>query len=419
MLSRSFAIRSTGWQGRQAMIQNVRRWARRSSGLGLALLAFACVSVSALAGPVGPEFRVNTYTESPQVGGAVARLADGFVVVWISSRQDGSSWDIYGQRFTLAGEAHGQPFRINSRTNGSQLEPAVAGLSGGGFVAAWVSPDPQGGQYAKGVYSRRYDAKGAPAGPEFQVNTNGDTIERPAIAGLNGGGFVIAWNSLAQDGSLNGVYAQRFKDNGAKAGSEFRVNTQTANNQQNSGVGALSDGGFVIAWRHRLAVHAQRFDAAGRRISGEFIVDTGNTVSSTDTVGVAGLGNGGFAIAWRAHDGQRSIYGRRYNATGTAIGAKFAVTSDADDSTENVTVSALSSGGFVVVWQTGIFRHYNILARSYTSNAVALSEPTVIKAETAGGPSVAGLSNGTFVVTWTSVNKSEQPSGVYARRWRP
>ena len=49
---------------------------------------------------------------------------------------------------------------------------------------------------------------------------------------MTSGGFVVAWQSLLQDGDLAGVYARVF-DAGA-GGSEISVNTNTTGNQVNA-----------------------------------------------------------------------------------------------------------------------------------------------------------------------------------------
>jgi len=52
--------------------------------------------------PVGPEFRVNTYTTGSQFLPSVASDPTGnFVVVWQSANQDGSMQGIFGQRYNL------------------------------------------------------------------------------------------------------------------------------------------------------------------------------------------------------------------------------------------------------------------------------------------------------------------------------
>lgn len=48
-------------------------------------------------------------------------------------------------------------------------------------------------------------------GGELQVNSYTENHQRlPSVAALGGGGFVVAWASLYQDGSSWGIFAQRF-----------------------------------------------------------------------------------------------------------------------------------------------------------------------------------------------------------------
>lgn len=67
-------------------------------------------------------------------------------------------------------------------------------------------------------------------GNEFRVNaTTVDAQTNPAISSLADGGFVVSWMSYNQDGSVFGIYAQRYDPVAAAVGGEFRVNTVTAN----------------------------------------------------------------------------------------------------------------------------------------------------------------------------------------------
>ena len=69
------------------------------------------------------------------------------------------------------------------------------------------------------------------------------------MAHLSGGGYVVVWiSSSSQDGSDDGVYAQRFSAGGVATGPEFLVNTTTAGGQTDPSVVGLSDGSFVVAW---------------------------------------------------------------------------------------------------------------------------------------------------------------------------
>ena len=54
-------------------------------------------------------------------------------------------------------------------------------------------------------------AQGIRLGNEFQVNTyTTSSQDRPSVAADTDGGFVVAWTSVDQDGSEEGVFAQRF-----------------------------------------------------------------------------------------------------------------------------------------------------------------------------------------------------------------
>ncbi|GAB1459274.1 hypothetical protein MASR2M50_10480 [Thauera sp.] len=76
---------------------------------------------------------------------------------------------------------------------------------------------------------------------EFRVNTatSGAQYE-PAVAMLEGGGFVVTWRSDNQDGSGAGVYAQRYAADGSALGGEFRVNESIDGSQYQPDVTALA-----------------------------------------------------------------------------------------------------------------------------------------------------------------------------------
>jgi Ca2+-binding RTX toxin-like protein len=237
---------------------------------------------------LGVEFRVNTTTAFGQEYTAITAIASGgFVVTWQSNHQDGSAYGIYAQRYDANGVAQGAEFRVNTTVASSQVQPAITAIASGGFVVTWQSFDGSGYD----IYAQRYDASGAAQGAEFRVNTTtASWQENPAITALANGGFVVTWQSITQDGSgsSNDIYAQRYDANGAAQGTEFRVNTTTANDQAGSAVAALADGGFVATWHTNApggsgyGIYAQRYDAAGN-IAGIVTQLTGDSGANTLT----------------------------------------------------------------------------------------------------------------------------------------
>ena len=314
--------------------------------------------VAAVPTPISGEFRVNTTTSDDQLNSSVAALdAGGFVVIWTSLGTDGDGSGLFGQRYTAAGVAEGIEFRVNTTTASDQAFASVASLDGGGFVVTWTSLYQDGSDY--GIYGQRYAASGAAVGGEFRVNTvTSDSQLYSSVASLSDGGFVVVWESYNQDGSRSGVYGQRYSAAGATAGGEFRVNTFTANDQKYSAVIGLDGGGFVVTWSSYEqdgmddGIYGQRYDAAGAAVGSEFRVNT-YTTSFQYTSSVAALNGGGFVITWTSAGQDANdwgIYGQRYTAAGVAVGGEFRVNSTITGDQFNSSVTTLADGGFAVTW---------------------------------------------------------------------
>ena len=200
--------------------------------------------------PQGPEFRVNTYTTNVQGFPSVAADSLGnFVVVWESDTQDGSNYGIFGQRYDGFGSPLGPEFRVNTFTSSFQERPSVAADSSGNFIVVWESDTQDGSNY--GVFGQRYASSGTPLGPEFRVNTytTGNQFF-PSVASDSSGNFVVIWASYMQDGSSYGVFGQRYDSVGTPQGPDFRVNTYTTNAQYAiRSVASDSSGNFVVLWQ--------------------------------------------------------------------------------------------------------------------------------------------------------------------------
>jgi hypothetical protein len=251
------------WESRLAD-PNTAVFARRFNSSGSAL---------------GGEFRVNTYTLQKQGNPTVASDAEGdFVVAWESFGQIPSGgYDVIAKRFDSAGGVLAVEFQVNSYTSNNQYVPAIAAEADGDFTVAWQS-NLQDGPVAGsiGVFARRFNSSGVGQAIEFMVNTyTTGSQKKPQIGGDDNGDFVVSWESLGQDGSVEGTFARRVSAAGAAFGPEFLVNTHTVDDQKqiftnspNTNGQALNfdaDGDFVIAWTTEYqdgnagAVFAQRF----------------------------------------------------------------------------------------------------------------------------------------------------------------
>ena len=151
---------------------------------------------SATGVPVGGEFQVNTLTNNSQNQSKVVELADGnLVFVWSDGIADLSGFGVYGQIYAPDGTVVSEQFRVNDQRTGSQFEPDVAALDTGGFVVTWSDNNGTDGS-GIGVFAQQYDGAGARVDSQLQVNTTtSSTQDQPSVSGLEGGGFVVAFNN--------------------------------------------------------------------------------------------------------------------------------------------------------------------------------------------------------------------------------
>jgi hypothetical protein len=228
--------------------------------------------------PQGPQFQVNSYTIGEQRVPAVARLGQGFVVVWHSQYQDGDSDGIFGQRYDSSGNELGGEFLVNNITAELQTEPAVVS-SDSGFVVTWTGDDGSG----SGVFGRRFDQAGVAQASEFRINTEIANSQADAELAALGSSFLVVWVENAN------VLSRRLDGLGLPDGPAVRVNSFTPNYQIHPSVAAVDGSGFVVAWTSQLQ-DGSTYGVFGRRIRvlAEFDVD-GNGVVDPLTDGLLGL----------------------------------------------------------------------------------------------------------------------------------
>ena len=311
--------------------------------------------------PLGPEFRVNTYTTNTQRFPSVATDGfGGFVVVWESGGQDGSSYGVFGQRFAISGAPLGPEFRVNTYTTLQQGGPAVTSDLFGNFVVVYNSNGPDGDDY--GIFGQRFASSGAPLGVEFRVNTYTTSYQVGAAVAteLLGSDFAVVWRSNGQDGSYPGVFGQRFSNAGTPVGAEFRVNTFTTGYQGDPSIGRAQGGDFVVVWASYgqdgadRGVFGQRFEDSGSPLGPEFRVNT-YTTSYQGGPSVASDSGGNFVVVWGGYfeDGSSTgVFGQRYTNAGNPHGAEFRANTFTTAGQELPAVAAVFFGDFVVVWRS-------------------------------------------------------------------
>ena len=213
-----------------------------AAGLPYATLGIYGQRYTAAGAKSGAEFRINTRTIDDQSLPAVAALKNGgFVVAWTSKGQDGSGLGVYAQRFDNAANATGErssrstprPRTISPRRR-SRRSPAAALSSSG-------SPMRRTARVSAFTGSAMTLSRKPPARSSRSTPTTAEDQSLPSVAGLNDGGFVVAWQSDEQDRSGLGIYAQRFTAAGARPGTELLHQHRGAGSQSQPSVAAFAE----------------------------------------------------------------------------------------------------------------------------------------------------------------------------------
>lgn len=376
------------------------------------------------------EQHVNQTTSDYQLNQSIAALADGgWLVTWQSYAQDGSGYGVYQQRYGADGRAVGGETRVNATTASSQDTPVVTGLADGGWLVCWTSYDQDGS--ATGLYQQRYNSAGETVGAEQQVNNQVEDYQLNAsVTSLTDGGWLVCWESYAQDGSGYGVYQQRFTADGLTSGEESRVNTQTTGSQNTAAVTALADGGWLVSWMAysedglQSDILQQRYSSAGLPIGAEATVNSssGTLQESSQTTALL---DGGWLVTWHAPqaDGNATdIFQQRYAANGNAVAGETRVNRTVTDYQLNASTCGLADGGWLVCWesysQDG--SGYGVYQQRYNAQGIAQGGEVRVNNFTSGSqgtPSVAALPDGGWVVSWTSYGQEDTTSGIFQQRY--
>jgi len=141
-------------------------------------------------------------------------------------------------------------------------------------------------------------------------------------------------------------------------GSEFQVNTYTTGEQNHPDVGMNAAGEFVVTWwsedqdGSEAGVFAQRFDASGAMQGSEFQANS-YTTDWQQFPQVASADSGGFVIVWHSgleHTGNADLFAQQYDTEGNPVAGEFRVNSHTENRQTGGWISTAVNGDFVVAW---------------------------------------------------------------------
>ncbi|WP_147023462.1 cadherin repeat domain-containing protein, partial [Microvirga aerophila] len=180
---------------------------------------------------------------------------------------------------------------------------------------------------------------------------------------LDNGGWVVTWSSEQQwngnsyDPSFS-VFQQRYNPDGSKNGDETRVDSRVEEAQALSALTVLSDGGWVITLTNingaNTSIHQQRYHPNGTTIGVNTPVSP-EAHTSAQASTITALSGGGWIVIWTSgHAGPNDIYQQRYNADGSRNGSEILANLTTTDTQIRPSMTSLSDGSWIITWTSEI-----------------------------------------------------------------
>ncbi len=337
------------------------------------------------------------------------------------------------RQFSVASLGGGEEL-VNQNAAGAQTtQPEspkqVASDGDGDFVSVWTSASgPQVGVYAS-VYHAHTPGAAAQLVRQVQV-TSDPNASYASVARDGDGDFVVTWSSINEEDPNDewDVFARMYDALGNPKGEAFRVNSYTQSVQRYSTVAMDVDGDFVITWQSLdqdqsgYGIYAQRYNPAGEAIGG---------VHETQQLTLNGSPRTG---SFRLIFGTEITAEIQLAASSAGTAANIEAALEALSGVGNVEVVAATPSTFRITFIDTFQDQPQILPYvfSFDPDTAYLTAATITNSTpgeflvpdtTAGDqtfPDIAMEANGEFVVTWTSTGQDGDPlfnSNIYARRF--
>jgi len=305
-------------------------------------------------------------------------------------------------------------------------------LSDGRIVVVWTERlfDQSGFFYAS-LKSKIITPDGIELVDEIIVSPDyfNSQLQGKATALLNGG-FVITWASYTnEDGSSAAIRAQVFDEKAEKSGAVINVNSVVEGPQVQPVIATLANGNFVIAWSdfsddsdgNGSAIKAQVFSPSGDKIGTEFLVNS-QILGVQAEPAIASLSSGGFVVSWESRDSTAdgngaAIKAQIFDSFASYVGQEFLVNSNFFGLQSEPAIIDVGNGNIVVAWRTeagGQPNDLNIGAQIFDYFGSKIGDEFFVNSTQFGiqiRPTLSVIPNIGFFAAWEATESPSDPSG--------
>ena len=192
-------------------------------------------------------------------------------------------------------------------------------------------------------------------------------------------------------------------------------------------VSQLSDGNIIIAYESALSgtdrnVVAQITSPTGVKLGSEFLITTADFVQSE--VSVSSLSGGGFVAVWQSEDQDgdgRGIFLRIFDNDGSPTSGEILANNTTASHQSYPKIVSEDDGGFLVTWsseaQDG--SNFGVFGRAFNNTGIAISAEFQINTHTNDLQKhidISKLENGDLIAAWISSGQDGDGNGIFAQR---
>ncbi len=254
-------------------------------------------------------------------------MPDGsFVIAWIESVNN-SIADIKIQRYNAAGSPVGSTVTIVDDAAWAQnatLE--IANDSAGNLLLVYNKGD----YFDEDSMAVSVSSSNLVTRAPWVVNSSTTSQQKNPAVALNGAGNgVIVWN----DGDAGKIKGRVVSNYGQTNGAAFDVATDSNVFDQVIDVAVDASGNFIVSWDDN-GVRARRFNSSGTPLGAAFLVNT--NLAGGRSNGLVSISDSGWSVIyWSAYaqdsgaSGGTGAYAQLYDPSGTAVGPEIPVATGA------------------------------------------------------------------------------------------
>ncbi|MBF9235701.1 calcium-binding protein [Microvirga alba] len=339
------------------------------------------------------------------------------------------------------------PERVFNGVNNS----AITALNNGTFLAVWGRSKAAGGNE---VVGQILNADGSLSGAAFVIDANaGAFVPSFTATALSNGRFVVAW--LDFDGTSTTLIKSRiFKADAKPAGDIITVGY--GGELEFPKITALDGGRYAISYANEGKLRSSFFDSEGNASSDEVLSEKTSMPSvATLTTGayvtislapaaddqpgsdlwayirtptsikkvtllhlddfssppsVTALTDGRFLVVWdNGSSAGNQLKAQIFDDSGRAVGGGINVYQKDNTTLSSPVVKTLSDGGFAIAFMR-FDTQSDVLVATYSKTGALVNSASVVGQKTADSqedPSIAALADGRYVVSWVDKSSSE------------